>query len=75
MFIFICLFVLLLTNSSVEKKFQKYWRKYYSGDESQQQFKRKYSFSDRSRYYWPNEKKTIEIMRPSKTFNELLDKF
>ena len=26
-------------------------------------------------YYWPNEKKTIEIMRPSKTFNELLDKF
>ncbi len=29
MFIFICLFVLLLTNSSVEKKFQKYWRKYY----------------------------------------------
>jgi D-tagatose-1,6-bisphosphate aldolase subunit GatZ/KbaZ len=34
----------------------KYWRKYYSGDESQQQFKRKYSFSDRSRYYWPNEK-------------------
>ena len=34
----------------------KYWRKYYPGDQDQQKFKRKYSFSDRSRYYWPNEK-------------------
>jgi D-tagatose-1,6-bisphosphate aldolase subunit GatZ/KbaZ len=31
----------------------KYWEKYYPGDEQQQQFKRKYSFSDRLRYYWP----------------------
>jgi D-tagatose-1,6-bisphosphate aldolase subunit GatZ/KbaZ len=30
-----------------------YWEKYYPGDERQQSFKRKYSFSDRSRYYWP----------------------
>lgn len=30
-----------------------YWKKYYSGNEKQQAFKRKYSFSDRSRYYWP----------------------
>lgn len=30
-----------------------YWEKYYSGNEKQQAFKRKYSFSDRSRYYWP----------------------
>lgn len=30
-----------------------YWKKYYSGDQNQQLFKRKYSFSDRSRYYWP----------------------
>ena len=29
-----------------------YWKKYYHGDEQQQAFKRKYSFSDRSRYYW-----------------------
>lgn len=31
----------------------KYWAKYYSGNEEQMLFKRKYSFSDRSRYYWP----------------------
>ena len=30
-----------------------YWEKYYPGDEKQKFFKRKYSFSDRSRYYWP----------------------
>ena len=30
-----------------------YWRKYYPGDEQAQAFARKYSFSDRSRYYWP----------------------
>jgi D-tagatose-1,6-bisphosphate aldolase subunit GatZ/KbaZ len=32
-----------------------YWKKYYPGDEVEQAYKRKYSFSDRSRYYWPNE--------------------
>lgn len=30
-----------------------YWRKYYRGDEQAQAFARQYSFSDRSRYYWP----------------------
>ena len=30
-----------------------YWGKYYHGNMEQQAFKRKYSFSDRSRYYWP----------------------
>ncbi|MCL4296685.1 MAG: D-tagatose-bisphosphate aldolase, class II, non-catalytic subunit [Anaerolineae bacterium] len=30
-----------------------YWKKYYAGLASQQQIARKYSFSDRSRYYWP----------------------
>jgi D-tagatose-1,6-bisphosphate aldolase subunit GatZ/KbaZ len=34
----------------------KYWQKYYPGDSAAQAYKRKYSFSDRSRYYWPNEK-------------------
>ena len=34
----------------------KYWKKYYPGDAVEQAYKRKYSFSDRSRYYWPNEK-------------------
>jgi D-tagatose-1,6-bisphosphate aldolase subunit GatZ/KbaZ len=31
-----------------------HWEKYYSGTRDQQMFKRKYSFSDRSRYYWPD---------------------
>jgi len=34
----------------------KYWQKYYPGDGATQAYKRKYSFSDRLRYYWPNEK-------------------
>ena len=32
-----------------------HWKKYYSGTKQQQSFKRKYSLSDRSRYYWPYE--------------------
>ncbi len=32
----------------------KYWKKYYPGTEEEQAFKRKYSFSDRARYYLPN---------------------
>ena len=31
------------------------WAKYYTGDENQLRIKRKYSFSDRCRYYMPNE--------------------
>lgn len=30
-----------------------YWQKYYPAAEPQAQLARKYSFSDRSRYYWP----------------------
>ena len=30
-----------------------YWEKYYTGNEKQKSFKRKYSYSDRLRYYWP----------------------
>ena len=29
------------------------WKNYYRGDEAALRFARKYSFSDRSRYYWP----------------------
>jgi D-tagatose-1,6-bisphosphate aldolase subunit GatZ/KbaZ len=35
-------------------KMPEYWEPYYHGDENEKKFKRKYSFSDRSRYYWPN---------------------
>jgi D-tagatose-1,6-bisphosphate aldolase subunit GatZ/KbaZ len=30
----------------------EYWGKYYQGDKAKQAFKRKYSLSDRIRYYW-----------------------
>ena len=33
-------------------KHPKHWRKYYRGDETEQALKRKYSLSDRARYYW-----------------------
>jgi D-tagatose-1,6-bisphosphate aldolase subunit GatZ/KbaZ len=32
----------------------EHWEKYYTGSPEKQRFARKYSFSDRSRYYWPN---------------------
>lgn len=32
----------------------EHWKKYYRGNESEQAFKRKYSLSDRVRYYWHN---------------------
>jgi len=31
----------------------EYWRNYYRGDDAALRLARKYSFSDRSRYYWP----------------------
>jgi D-tagatose-1,6-bisphosphate aldolase subunit GatZ/KbaZ len=31
----------------------EHWRKYYHGDEAALRLARAYSFSDRSRYYWP----------------------
>jgi D-tagatose-1,6-bisphosphate aldolase subunit GatZ/KbaZ len=31
-----------------------HWKKYYHGSEEQQRLARRYSFSDRSRYYWTN---------------------
>jgi D-tagatose-1,6-bisphosphate aldolase subunit GatZ/KbaZ len=32
----------------------RHWKSYYQGDQHEMSFKRKYSFSDRSRYYWPD---------------------
>ena len=32
----------------------EHWRRYYHGDLAEQAFKRKYSLSDRARYYWSN---------------------
>ena len=33
----------------------KHWEKYYPGTESEKKLKRKFSYLDRSRYYWPDE--------------------
>jgi D-tagatose-1,6-bisphosphate aldolase subunit GatZ/KbaZ len=33
-------------------KHPEHWKKYYRGTETEQAFKRKYSLSDRARYYW-----------------------
>jgi D-tagatose-1,6-bisphosphate aldolase subunit GatZ/KbaZ len=33
-------------------KHPEHWQKYYHGTETEQAFKRKYSLSDRARYYW-----------------------
>jgi len=43
-------------------KHPEHWQKYYRGDEAEQAFKRKYSLSDRARYYWvqPEVQKAFE---------------
>jgi D-tagatose-1,6-bisphosphate aldolase subunit GatZ/KbaZ len=33
----------------------KYWQKHYTGDKSEQALARAYSYSDRVRYYWPEQ--------------------
>ncbi len=47
-----------------------YWKKYYPGTEEQQLFKRKYSFSDRSRYYWPDARLDESIALLKKNLDE-----
>jgi len=43
---------------------QQYWLPYYQGDEPQQAFARKYSLSDRCRYYWqvPRVQKALKML-------------
>lgn len=59
----------------------KYWKKYYPGTDIQQLFKRKYSFSDRSRYYWPDESintaknKLIDNLRKNKIPLSLISQY
>ena len=33
-------------------KYPEHWKKYYRGTQAERAFKRKYSLSDRARYYW-----------------------
>lgn len=44
------------------KNHPKFWEKYYKGNESEKLFDRKFSHSDRIRYYWSN-KKVIESLQ------------
>ncbi len=59
----------------------KYWEKYYQGDEQKKFFKRKYSFSDRLRYYWPlpeldlAKNRLFENLRKNKIPFSLLSQF
>ena len=39
----------------------QYWRSYYHGDDAALRFARKYSLSDRCRYYWPQPKVTAAL--------------
>jgi len=34
----------------------RWWRGYYHGTAEEQRLARRYSYSDRSRYYWPDER-------------------
>jgi D-tagatose-1,6-bisphosphate aldolase subunit GatZ/KbaZ len=40
-----------------------HWAKYYEGDDAQKAFARKYSFSDRIRYYWNNSEIEFALSR------------
>ena len=40
-----------------------HWKAYYHGDEMELRFARRYSFSDRSRYYWPDASVERELQK------------
>jgi len=48
-----------------------YWRQYYRGDDAAISFARKYSYSDRIRYYWPDPdvEKALSVMIKNLTEN------
>jgi|HubBroStandDraft_3_1064219.scaffolds.fasta_scaffold07839_2 D-tagatose-1,6-bisphosphate aldolase subunit GatZ/KbaZ len=41
----------------------QYWKSYYRGDDAALRLARKYSFSDRSRYYWPQPTVAVALER------------
>jgi len=69
------------TLEKVMNKDPRYWQKYYHGNENLQHFKRKYSFSDRSRYYWTDQdlerskSRLFESLRNHKIPLSLLSQF
>jgi len=51
-------------------KHPEHWKKYYRGDEAEQAFKRKYSLSDRARYYWVQPEVQNALERLTKNLGE-----
>lgn len=39
----------------------KYWKNHYKGSDTEKSFSRKYSYSDRARYYWTNKQLNDEL--------------
>ena len=50
--------------------FPKYWEKYYTSSEEENRLKRKYSYSDRIRYYWSDKKVEESLQRLLKNLTE-----
>jgi D-tagatose-1,6-bisphosphate aldolase subunit GatZ/KbaZ len=48
----------------------KYWEKYYTSSEEENKLKRKYSYSDRIRYYWADKKVEESLNRLLKNLTE-----
>jgi D-tagatose-1,6-bisphosphate aldolase subunit GatZ/KbaZ len=48
----------------------EHWKKYYRGSEEERAFKRKYSFSDRLRYYWPQPQVGAALEKLLRNLNE-----
>jgi D-tagatose-1,6-bisphosphate aldolase subunit GatZ/KbaZ len=51
-------------------EFPNYWEKYYTASEEENKLKRKYSYSDRIRYYWADRKVEESLQRLIKNLNE-----
>ena len=49
----------------------EYWKNYYRGDEAALRFARKYSLSDRSRYYWTQPRVAAALQRLIGEFDAL----
>jgi D-tagatose-1,6-bisphosphate aldolase subunit GatZ/KbaZ len=47
-----------------------HWRKHYTGSEAAQRFARRYSYSDRSRYYWPDAQVQAALRKLLTNLNE-----
>jgi D-tagatose-1,6-bisphosphate aldolase subunit GatZ/KbaZ len=48
-----------------------FWEKYYRGTEDEKRFSRKYSFSDRSRYYWTNKRLSEAVNKLSANLSSI----